>query len=657
MIDSTQNLRFPNVAYRLGFRAIESLMSLAGAKVWCRNSIALGYSTPWVSDMDLTLFAPEPTPLRLFFIQILLKASRAVFPLLGEHHVFDSQHAQIYKKYCNRYELERDPVLAGAGAKPGDDPSSRAAFAVRALAADWKNLKTRPACRRSKWAHHLKTLSVDETIDGFGRESLVSLLKKSFFSGITALPLESAIALKTPRSTPLDDEVYLSLLLVNPSEWLARRGYLQRRSSHLFKLIDGLDVKERQLLREQLRWEIAGLCSQHLGSFRKAKWVGHIGRVVGLFRYFFPEDLKEVLSDLETLGCKFDLDTRTLSPTREISPTFCPVPFRYLDHRADGSSTVCRDLKADNKQSPEEIRTSLLRGQTPAACRGCGEMEAVCASSPRTAAIQLHAAHNFEIGSPHYRADTLRLGFEISPLLDSTSLAEIRTVLLRDGDALLAAGHPELLARLLSTGNARQMGLVYQTHFTRVPSQWFESWKRFHSVTFEVLLRGVGRRFDFASHPRTWSALEGHLEQIQGASSRFKAVFNFEVSMLNIWHANDLIDWIVKSPARRARIDSGNWKLLFSAPIEPEVLSLRKIPDGPRAAAARALRETLDKYPENLTTGLCEVLPILERKSSGLAPSDAAEIRGMIQWSEQINGESFSEHFPELAQIILDSGR
>jgi hypothetical protein len=127
------------------------------ASLGVRNSYARNYFEPLYSDIDLSvLTSRKQKNVVVTFLNSLQKQRRWNLAL-GEVNIYFQEDIDLLIKYCNYFEMQRDPLLL-AHTKFVRYPTvaEKIIFLSKMLEADNKALEMRPETRTRKWAHHFE---------------------------------------------------------------------------------------------------------------------------------------------------------------------------------------------------------------------------------------------------------------------------------------------------------------------------------------------------------------------------------------------------------------------------------------------------------------------------------------------------------------------
>lgn len=280
--------------YGMALKGLQaSARALSGSPaIWARNSYVFGTLVPLVSDLDITVwYEREPTRDAIRALAVFLKAAKKAVPFLGEANVYVASEVEELKSLINRFELERDPEL-GRRLQGAADPAitvriQSAAFLLRMLEADLKNLLNRPLERQRKWDGHfakitaLTQVPLTPILKGFpGRSAVRGVVEviAGMLDEIESTPSLEAYFECVGRGVPW--HILKPLSEHNPL-WIAAMPH------RFLEVAPGKGTERRnQLTAAQLGWELWGVMSQYrLATDERLSL--HVEALAGLAREAF----------------------------------------------------------------------------------------------------------------------------------------------------------------------------------------------------------------------------------------------------------------------------------------------------------------------------------------------------------------------------------
>ena len=232
---------------------------------WTRNSLRLKRIEPFLSDIDFTLFFAEcltKTQIHEDFLAYM--KIRKFIPLLGELNIYPLSWQPLTLRNMNPLELDRDPVLKYRLAKTyrPRTTGSDYVFLLRNLISDQTNLKQLPQTRLKKWAGHFADLNLPFAPEKLSFSYVLQTCLGLIFRDSEELDEKTKVftayfLLRDQEAPPLqlDEMAQGDLWLL--SSFCPRHCYLQESFAYA-------NEKQKEIISEQIRWEIFGALTQSL---------------------------------------------------------------------------------------------------------------------------------------------------------------------------------------------------------------------------------------------------------------------------------------------------------------------------------------------------------------------------------------------------------
>lgn len=215
-----------NLIYFLIVFINRPLLFCISKNVWYRNSLYFKKTSLGLSDIDLTIYF-ENTPDKqkideLFFIQNILKFTMG---RMGEPVVYTHYDIKFFSQFINFFESKRDPFFK---LKKVPSKAETFVFLTKTYLCDKANLKKYPRLRIKKWSYIFNLLNIDTKPDYKNLSFEIKEILKSFHH----------------EYIEEDNIIFQSDLWIRYSELEFQTDW------------------EKQLVYEQVRWEIWGLYTQ-----------------------------------------------------------------------------------------------------------------------------------------------------------------------------------------------------------------------------------------------------------------------------------------------------------------------------------------------------------------------------------------------------------
>ncbi|MDP6410812.1 MAG: twitch domain-containing radical SAM protein [Planctomycetota bacterium] len=235
-------------------------------------------------------------------------------------------------------------------------------------------------------------------------------------------------------------------------------------------------------------------------------------------------------------------------------------------------------------------------------------------------------------------------------------LPDLRVLQLTGGEPLLIPEMYKLLGRIIETGEAHHVRLIYNTNLTSLPPELRTLWPQFEGIDVSCSIDGFGAVNDYIRHPSQWSdisrnlhELDDHFEEYGMRSLRIGCT----VQVYNLLMLKDLVDFLLESNLQHLE------RLNLCPLHEPEHFNVRILPIELRRLAAHRLvdaREScLAAEAERgvaLDVNLEEMARILEEPEHENADLLRREFQRVTVALDQHRKENVLDVIPELAAVM-----
>ena len=145
------------------------------------------------------------------------------------------------------------------------------------------------------------------------------------------------------------------------------------------------------------------------------------------------------------------------------------------------------------------------------------------------------------------------------------NIDHLRKAYIVGGEPLLIESHYNFLKKCIDKGVAEKLNIDYNSNITHIPKKAWELWKHFKSINMGISIDGYGEVNDFIRYPSQWNQIEENLKKLDEAQEKnFNLYITTSVSVLNIWHLPEFMDYILKSNYRR--INNSEWSYPLMSP-------------------------------------------------------------------------------------------
>jgi hypothetical protein len=297
------------IPYDMVFHLVKQMAKSLGLQCWARNSYHLNYLTPGISDIDFTILVPigisrEKTKTFLKYYYAIKK----IAPIVGEVNIYHETDFSLIKQWLNKYEIQRDPLLASRFSLNSSGPADKLVYLLRMLESDRKNLKKSPFNRERKWNFHLgqvatmtsAKLSVKSIIEAIASTAFENMNKGEFCKFLDVY-LNNSVE-KTYSSYRKEKKIKIFMILY-PHRWLVHANSINDVTICLGN--NHFSKEEHEIILSQLRWELSGIYSQANTLDQES----YTFRYLEMIQFFLTQlnieakaiDIKEMLESIDTL--------------------------------------------------------------------------------------------------------------------------------------------------------------------------------------------------------------------------------------------------------------------------------------------------------------------------------------------------------------------
>ncbi len=390
----------------------------------------------------------------------------------------------------------------------------------------------------------------------------------------------------------------------------------------------------------------------------------------------------------------------------KFNSSFCVLPWIHLHINPKGNVLPCCDSLEEEFQAGElnpdkplethhsslmqQLRESMLEGQSISACKNCYVSEEHGVRSARQyfneIAFPNEAARIFQKKSPEaeeilsidFRGDNIcnfkcrtccpknssaiaaeereagnllstnRESFALSflSLFDHVDFSKVRRIYFAGGEPLLARDHYRVLQRLIAEGHT-DIEIAYTTNVSRLSHnnyEIFELWKHFPKLLIGLSLDSWGSRAEYIRTGQNWQETETDIKSLQRQLPRATIFPSITISALNALTLPDFIEYLVeKQLSRRGDI---HFHLLHA----PRAYRIDEL----GSEFQEHLAEKLDSYIFQLNKSeertLAEkILSFRSFAESGSGANHSADLIQDCLEKDRRRGTCFRSTFPELS--------
>lgn len=253
--------------------------------------------------------------------------------------------------------------------------------------------------------------------------------------------------------------------------------------------------------------------------------------------------------------------------------------------------------------------------------------------------------------------------------------SKIEHLYLIGGEPMMIHRHFKFLKECVESGDSKHMVLQYDTNLTNLPPKVMEYWAEFKELWIGFSIDGMGKELEYMRNPVKWDHILRNINKVEKfakESNNVKLTDSVTVSIYNILHILDYIEWKVKA----GKYDFDYlWQKHSSHfgvhPLHsPHYLNAKTMPESAKKYVTKryfdwtkkmnAWIDSIDEYTDQQSK---EQL----RENISKYTSTWIEFINQENWSkhmhefwmftndlDEVRGENFAEVFPELNGILQD---
>ena len=127
---------------------------------------------------------------------------------------------------------------------------------------------------------------------------------------------------------------------------------------------------------------------------------------------------------------------------------------------------------------------------------------------------------------------------------------KIEHLYLIGGEPMMIQRHFKFLKECVESGDAAHMTLQYDTNLTNLPQKVMEYWREFKTLEIGFSIDGMGPELEYMRNPVKWNHMLKNIHKLEAfakENSNVKLTDSVTVSIYNVLHILDYIEWKVKA--------------------------------------------------------------------------------------------------------------
>jgi hypothetical protein len=169
----------------------------------------------------------------------------------------------------------------------------------------------------------------------------------------------------------------------------------------------------------------------------------------------------------------------------------------------------------------------------------------------------------------------------------------IRRMYIVGGEPLMIDQHYDFLQRCVDKGHAGQICVEYNSNITNIPKRAYDIWKNFKKIGIGASIDAVGDLNNYIRYPSNFDKIWSNLQDLSRADGNYRIWIAATISVYNILHLPDMIEWAVRN--RLPRVNDDDIKPIMSPhPLHgPRFLNVRVLPDFAKKVVSKKFAERL----------------------------------------------------------------
>ncbi len=246
------------------------------------------------------------------------------------------------------------------------------------------------------------------------------------------------------------------------------------------------------------------------------------------------------------------------------------------------------------------------------------------------------------------------------------NIENVEHLYLVGGEPLLIDRHYEFLEKCISTGHANHITVEYNTNLTKLNSRVLELWKQFKQVIIGASIDGYGKVFEYQRWPAKWKAVEKNIRKIDELPNNVRAWFTYTVTVYNVFHVPDFIDWKLKQGFKKFNNSRKKPIITHHIAHNPEKINIRILPK----EIKKKIRQKYTEYYDNLDVDdftkekikaiLKSIVTYMEGDhnyyvwTSGERPPEIEEFHTYTKELDATRNQNILDVVPEFKMLFLD---
>ena len=218
------------------------------------------------------------------------------------------------------------------------------------------------------------------------------------------------------------------------------------------------------------------------------------------------------------------------------------------------------------------------------------------------------------------------------------------------GEPLIMPEHFNTPQKLIDSGRAQRVKLVYNTNMTKLNynnNNLVEYWKQFKQVVLGMSLDGMGERAEYIRNGIKWNVIEQNIRTIAEISRENRNISQHispTVSIMNVYTLPEMHKYFVEN----SLIPSIN-SIVLNILLSPSYFELRNLSDDLKEEVKQIYRDHIEWLKSNdaeerILEGFASVISYIDNPSTD---QDVKDFVSRTKQLDKIRKQNFPDVFPE----------
>lgn len=220
-----------------------------------------------------------------------------------------------------------------------------------------------------------------------------------------------------------------------------------------------------------------------------------------------------------------------------------------------------------------------------------------------------------------------RFWTDIDAWLPTVELLEIY-----GGEPFLIKRHFELLRKSIELGYSKKQKIHYNTNGTIFPQDAVDNiWPHFKEVDVMFSIDGIGKQFEYQRFPATWSNVENTLHRFVTETNCLIQVC-LTVSALNVYYLPETLSYFIDK----------NINVWLNVLYTPGYFNIQNLPPRVKEAITTKLTDANNN----------QFTPILSYLNSGIGTDELSNLKTRLTKHDVYRQQSYEQIFPEYSKLL-----